>query len=69
MFFKTSVHKKIRNIHKKTPELESFFKPRLSPSKKFVFIYFNESPLKMVKNAFYFILKAHFVLEIFPFLS
>ena len=33
------------------------------------FIYVNESLLKMVKNAFYFILKAFFVLKIFKFLS
>ena len=39
------------------------------PSKKICFIYLNESPLKMVKNAFYFILKALFVLKIFKFLS
>ena len=32
-------------------------------------ICFIESPLKMVKNAFYFILKALFVLKIFKFLS
>ena len=31
-------------------------------------IYFIESPLKMMKNAFYFILKALFVLKIFKFL-
>ena len=31
-------------------------------------ICFNKSPLKVVKNAFYFILKALFVLEIFTFL-
>ena len=37
--------------------------------KKFLFIRFNESPLKMMKNAFYFILKALFVLKIFRFLS
>ena len=37
--------------------------------KKFLFIYFNESLLKMMKNAFYFILKALFVLKIFRFLS
>ena len=30
---------------------------------------FIESPLKMMKNAFYFILKAFFVLKIFKFLS
>ena len=34
------------------------------PSKKNCFIYFNESPLKMMKNAFYFILKVFFVLKI-----
>ena len=28
-----------------------------------------ESPLKIMKNAFYFTLKAHFVLKIFKFLS
>ena len=44
-------------------------KARPSPSNKILFIWFNESPLKMMKNAFYFILKALFVLEIFKFLS
>ena len=33
------------------------------------FIWFNESPSKMMKNAFYFILKALFVYKIFKFLS
>ena len=37
--------------------------------KKYIFICFNKSPLKMMKNAFYFILKALFVLKIFKFLS
>ena len=37
--------------------------------KKICFICLNESPLKMMKNAFYFILKALFVLKIFKFLS
>ena len=41
----------------------------LSPSKKKCFIWFNESSLKMMKNVFYSILKAHFVLKIFKFLS
>ena len=36
---------------------------------KFCFISFNDSPSKMLKNAFYFILKALFVLKIFKFLS
>ena len=31
---------------------------------KIIIIYFNESPLKMMKNAFYFILKALFVQNI-----
>ena len=44
-------------------------KAGLSPSKKIFFICFNESPSKMKKNAFYFILKAPFVLKIFNFLS
>ena len=43
------------------------FKPGLSPSP--IFIYFNESPLKMMKNAFHFMLKAVLVIEIFTFLS
>ena len=34
-----------------------------------MFICFNESPLKMMKNAFYFILKALFVFKISKFLS
>ena len=40
-----------------------FIKVRLSHC----FIYSNESPLKMMKNAFYFILKALFVLKLFKF--
>ena len=40
----------------------------LSPSKKYCFICFNDSPSKMMKNPFYFILKVLFVLKIFkPF--
>ena len=41
------------------------FKVGLPPSKNFVFIYFNGSSLKIMKNVFYFILKAYIVLEIF----
>ena len=37
--------------------------------RKILFICFNEGPLKTMENAFYFILKALFVLEIFKFLS
>ena len=39
----------------------------LSPSKKKI-ICFNDSPSKMMRNAFYFILKALFLLKIFKFL-
>ena len=41
----------------------------LSTSKKSCVICFSESPLKIMKNGFYFILKAPFVLKIFKFLS
>ena len=44
------------------------FKFGLLPSKKNYFIYFNESPSKMMKNAFHFILKAFFFLKIVGFL-
>ena len=40
----------------------------LSPSKNICVICLIESPLKMMKNAFYFILKALFILKIFKFL-
>ena len=46
-------------------EVELYFKMGLSPSKKVGFIYFSESPLKVTKNYFYFILKALFFLTIF----
>ena len=49
--------------------LNLLFKVGLSPSKKICVICFIESPLKVMKNAFYFILKALFVLMIFKFLS
>ena len=41
----------------------------LSPSKKVCVICLIESSLTIMKNAFYFILKALFVLKIFKFLS
>ena len=37
--------------------------------RKILSICFNERPLKMMKNAFYFFLKALLVVEIFKFLS
>ena len=48
---------------------EPLIKVALSPFKKICVICFNESPLKMMKKASYFILKALFVLKIFKFLS
>ena len=44
------------------------FKVGLSPSKKIVFICFNERSFKTIKNAFCVMLKASFVPEIFTFL-
>ena len=49
--------------------IELILEVEFSPSKNFNFFCFNESPLQMMKNAFYFILKALFVLNIFKFLS
>ena len=46
-----------------------FIKVGLSPSKKICVICLIESPLKMMKNASYFILKALFVPKLFKFLS
>ena len=45
------------------------FKVKLSPSKKKYVIYFIESPSEMIKNPFYLILEALFVLKIFKLLS
>ena len=45
------------------------FKVGFSSSKKICIICFIESPLKMTKNIFYFILKPLFVPKIFKFLS
>ena len=56
-------------IFKIVRSLQCILKVGLSPSKKNCVICFTESPLKMMKNAFYFILKALFVLKIFKFLS
>ena len=54
--------RKQRYIQKQNQKL----KFGLSLSKKICFC-FNESPLKIIKNAFYFILKALFVLKILNF--
>ena len=41
----------------------------LSPSKKICFIWFNGSSLKMMENAFYFILKAFLVFKNIGFIE
>ena len=46
-----------------------YFKVELSPSKKNYVICLTESLLKMMEKAFYFILKAVFILKIFKFSS
>ena len=48
---------------------EEKVKVGLSPSKKTCVICFIESPLKIMKNDFYFILKSLSILKIFKFLS
>ena len=40
-----------------------------STSKKICFVCFNESPLKMMKNTFHFVIRALYILKIFKFLS
>ena len=56
------------HIQPKHGQFHSFLKSDSHLSKNNCFIYFNESPLQMFKNAFYFILKALFALKIFKFL-
>ena len=46
-----------------------FLNRTLTFQKKSSFVFFNESPLKVMKNAFYFTLKALFAPRIFNFLS
>ena len=49
-------------------KLTLVFKVGPSPSKENCVICLTESPLKMMKNVFYFVLKAFFILKIFKFL-
>ena len=63
-------YKKILKEEKSIEILKIFdLKSNSNLPKKFPFICFNESPLKMMKNAFNFILKALFILKTFKFLS
>ena len=63
--FVKKVFQQISELNRKTPVLESL-KGAFSGLRQFLV---NESPLKMMKNAFYFISKAFFVLKTFKFLS
>ena len=51
----------MRNVQYFETKYLRCFKVGLSSSKKNCFISFNENPLKMMKNDFYFILKALFI--------
>ena len=53
----------------KNIEFFPLFKVGLSPCKKKCVICLIGRPLKIMKNVFYFVLKALFVLKIFRFLS
>ena len=54
---------------KKTQISSLVFKSWTLTFQKNIFAFFIESPLEMMKNTFYFMLKVLFVLEIFSFLS
>ena len=57
--------KMINLVYRLNKIILSVIKVRLPPSKKIHVICFIESPLKMMKNVFYFILKAFLVLMTF----
>ena len=57
------------NIEHETKHVDNELKVGLSPFKKKIVFSVIKSPLKMMKNAFYFIVKAFLVLKIFKFLS
>ena len=66
MKFSKASNKLSANFLSENRYINYFFKGALSGLILFLAI---EGPLKMMKNAFYFTLKAHFVLKIFKFLS
>ena len=70
IFFATFIQKvtEIKCHENSRIKMSREFKVGLSLSKKKI-ICFNNSPSKMMKNSFYFILKALFVLKIFKILS
>ena len=58
-----------KNPQGNTPRLSPFLLKSDLHSPKKTFICINESPLKLMENAFYFILRALFVLKLFKLLS
>ena len=56
----------LKQLFSRTPLVLLFLKTALSGVRPFLA---TESPLKLMKNAFYFILKAFFFLKIFKLLS
>ena len=66
---KTDIFYHLDNTFQITDTFSCDFKVGLSSSKKSFIICFNDSPQKMMKNPFCFILKDLFVLKIFKFLS
>ena len=67
LYYKHFLPLRVLNISYLKESLNFELKVGLSRSKK-IGICFIESPLKVIKNTFYFILKACFVLKIFKFL-
>ena len=70
--FTVPIEKEVKSIDKNIEEVPKNISYRLqfkvgllTIQKNFFFICFNDSPSKMMKNAFYFLLKALFVLKIF----
>ena len=65
------IEKLLRNLSEKKAcqKSDTPLKSDCRLPKKICVICFIESPIKMIKNAFYFVLKALFVLKIFKFLS
>ena len=71
-FYESFLHmciKSMRQNYGEWTETETLKLNYHLPKKKKSFIYFNESPLINMKNAFYVVLKILFVLRIFKFLS
>ena len=65
-YFRVNIGVRVRFCH---TVQHGLFSSRTLTSPQNYFTSFNESRLKMMKNAFYFILKAPFVLKKFKFLS